>query len=213
MQVLNNILTVVDRLLENSIAGLLGSSQIQQASSSRLLQALDNFVREFDSIYAKQTKKAFDLRNLNIELLNVAFNINRDLFKQDVFFVAMRKKGNVSVSITTNNTLAGITAETLTVIRIPKETFTENSGTLYSFCFTEPSLFLSEEQLQNINGNKTKINQLINSNVLSASILGRRVKNLKQHPIVLIFKKSEHQNGDGTLECHFWNQSRGKSFL
>ena len=77
----------------------------------------------------------------------------------------------------------------------------------------EPSLFLSEEQLQDINGNKTKINQLIDSNVLSASILGRKVKNLKQHPIVLIFKKSEHQNGDGTLEYHFWNQSRDKSFL
>ena len=213
MQVLNNILTVVDRLMDTSITELLGSSQIQQASSSRLLEALDGFVREFNSIYTKQTKKVFELRNLNIELPNVAFNINKDLYKHDVFFVAILKKGNVSVSITTNNTLAGITPETLTVIKIPGETFTENSGTLYSFCFTEPSLFLTEEQLQNINGNKTKINQLIDSNVLSVSIVERRVKSLKQHPIVLIFKKSEHQNGDGTLECHFWNQSHSKCFL
>ena len=213
MQVLNNILTVVDRLMENSITELLGSSQIQQASSSRILQVLDNFVRAFDSIYAKQKKKTFNLRNLTIELPNVAFNTNRDLFTHDVFFVAIRKKGNVSVTITTDNTLAGITSDTLTVIKIPKETFTENPETLYSYCFTKPKLFLTEEQLQNINGNKTIINQLIDSNVLSASILRSRVKNLKQHPIVLTFKKSEHQKGHGTLECQFWNQSRGKSFF
>ena len=213
MQVLNNILTVVDRLMENSITELLGSSQIQQASSSRILQALDNFVKTFDSIYAKQKKKPFDLRNLTLELPNVVSSINRHLFTHDVFFVALRQNVNVSVRITTDNTLARITSETLAVIKIPKETFTENPGTLYSFCFTKPSLFLTEEQLQNINGNKTIINQLIDSNVLSASMLGRRVKNLKQHPIVLTFKKPEHQKEDDTLECQFWNQSLGKIFL
>ena len=209
IQVLNNILTVVDRLLENSNTELLGSAEIQQASSSRILQALDNFVKAVDSIFASQINKTFDLRNLATELPNVAFSINRDLFIRDVFFIAIRKEGNVSVSITTDSRLADITSETLTVIKIPKETFLETPETLYSFCFTEPSLFLTEGQLQNINGNQTTIEQVVDSNVLSASILRRRVQNLN-HSIVLTFKKSEKQVADGTLDCQFWDPSLRK---
>ena len=209
IQVLNNILTVVDRLLENSTTELLGSAEIQQASSSRILQALDNFVKAVDSIFASHINKTFDLRNLTTELPNVAFSINRDLFIRDVFFVAIRKEGNVSVSITTDSRLADITSETLTVIKIPKETFLETPETLYSFCFTEPSLFLTEGQLQNINGNQTTIEQVVDSNVLSASILRRRVQNLN-HSIVLTFKKSEKQVADGTLDCQFWDPSLRK---
>ena len=208
-QVLNNILTVVDQLLENSITELLGSAEIQQSSSSRILQALDNFVKAVVFISANQTNSTFDLKSLTIELPNIAFSINKDLFIRDVFFVAIRKEGTVSVSITTDNRLAEITSETLTVIKIPKQTFTENPETLYSFCFTEPSLFLTEGQLQNINGNKTAIEQVVDSNVLSASILNRRVKNLS-NPIVLTFKKSEQQNLGGTLDCQFWNLSLRK---
>ena len=209
IQVLNNILTVVDRLLENSTTELLGSAEIQQASSSRILQALDNFVKAVDSIFASHINKTFDLRNLTTELPNVAFSINRDLFIRYVFFVAIRKEGNVSISITTDSRLADITSETLTVIKIPKETFLETPETLYSFCFTEPSLFLTEGQLQNINGNQTTIEQVVDSNVLSASILRRRVQNLN-HSIVLTFKKSEKQVADGTLDCQFWDPSLRK---
>ena len=128
---------------------------------------------------------------------------------RDVFFVATRKKGFVSVSITADNKLPEITSETLSVIKIPKITFIENRETLYSFSFMEPSLFLTEEQLQKINGNKTQIKQVVNSNVLSASILARRIENL-EIPIVLTFKKSEQQNVNGSVNCRFWNQSRGK---
>ena len=208
-QVLHNILTVVDQLLEKSTTELLGSAEIQQSSSSRILQALDNFVKAVVSIFANQTNSTFDLKNLTTELPNIAFSINRDLFIRDVFFVVILKEGNVSVSITTDNRLAEITSETLTVIKIPKETFIETPETLYSFCFTEPSLFLTEEQLQNINGKKTTIEQVVDSNVLSASILNRRVEKLS-NPIVLTFKKSEQQNLDGTLDCQFWNASLRK---
>ena len=188
---------------------LLGSTQLQKASSSRILRVLDNFVRAVGSIYEHQTKKTLDLRELKVELPNVAFSINRDMFVHDVFFVATRKKGIVSVSITADNKLAEITSETLSVIKIPKVTFIENPETLYSFSFTEPSLFLTEEKLQNINGNKTQMKQVIDSNVLSASILARRIENLEL-PIVLTFKKSEQQNVNGSIDCRFWNQSRGK---
>ena len=206
-QVLNNMLTVVDQLLKNSTNELLGSAQIEQASSSRILQALDNFVKAVDSISANQTNSTFDLKNLTTALPNVAFSINRDLFAHDVFFVAKYKEGHLLINITTDNKLAEITPEALTVIKIPKETFIGSPETLYSFSFTDSSLFLTEEQLQNINGNKTIIEQVVDSNVLSASILARRVENLTEHPIVLIFKKSEEQIADERLNCQFWNPS------
>lgn len=206
MQVLNNILNVVNQLLGSPTTEVLGSTQIQKASSSRMLKVLDNFVRVVGSIDENQTNKTLDLRELKVELPNIAFNINRDLFVRDVFFVATRKKGIVSVSITTDKKLAEITSETLSVIKIPKVTFMENPETLYSFSFTEPSLFLTEGQLQNINGNKTQIDQVVDSNVLSASILARKIEKL-EIPIVLIFKKLEQQKVDGSIECRFWNQS------
>ena len=211
MQVLNNILNVVNQLLGSPTTEVLGSTQIQKASSSRMLKVLDNFVRVVGSIDENQTNKTLDLRELKVELPNIAFNINRDLFVRDVFFVATRKKGIVSVSITTDKKLAEITSETLSVIKIPKVTFMENPETLYSFSFTEPSLFLTEGQLQNINGNKTQIDQVVDSNVLSASILARKIEKL-EIPIVLIFKKLEQQKVDGSIECRFWNQS-GSQFL
>ena len=80
---------------------------------------------------------------------------------------------------------------------------------MYSFCFTEPSLFLTEEQLQNINGNKTQIGQVVHSNILSASILARRLENL-EIPIILTFKKSEQQKVNGSVDHRFWSKSRGK---
>ena len=206
MQVLNNILNVVNQLLGSPTTEVLGSTQIQKASSSRMLKVLDNFVRVVGSIDENQTNKTLDLRELKVELPNIAFNINRDLFVRDVFFVATRKKGIVSVSITTDKKLAEITSETLSVIKIPKVTFMENPETLYSFSFTEPSLFLTEGQLQNINGNKTQIDQVVDSNVLSASILARKIEKL-EILIVLIFKKLEQQKVDGSIECRFWNQS------
>ena len=209
IQILNDILTVVDQLLEKSTTELLALAQIQQAASSRTLQALNNFVRQVDSIYASHINKTFDLRNLTTELPNVAFSISRDLFTQEVFFIAIRKEDNVSVTITTDNRQVGITSETLAIIEIPKETFIENPETLYSFCFTKPSLFLSEEQLENINGSKRVTDQVVDSIVLSASILARRVKNLS-NPIILKFKKSEQQKEDKNLDCQFWNQSQGR---
>lgn len=125
------------------------------------------------------------------------------------FFAAVHKKGKVSVEITTNNRLVEITSETLAVIKLPNKTFIQTPETLYSFCFTKPTLFLTGEQLQNLNGSKKIIDKVVDSNILSASILERRVENLS-NPIVLNFKKSELQNEDERLQCQFWNLSRGK---
>ena len=69
-----------------------------------------------------------------------------------------------------------------------------------------PSFFLTEAQLQNINGEKTDIDLLVNSEVLSATINLRRVQNLSD-PIVLTFKKSIEQKPGETVDCQFWNAS------
>ena len=209
MQVLNNIITVADQLLDKSTTELLESAEIHQKSASRILKALEKFVKAVDSISSNRTNNNFDLKNLTTELPNVAFSINRDLFAQVVFFVAIRKEGRVSVSITTDNRLAEITSELLPVIKLPSNTFIKNPEALYSFCFTEPSLFLTKEQLQKINGDKPTIEQVVHSNVLSASILDRRVEILS-NSIILIFKKSEDQVANETLDCQFLNPSLRK---
>ena len=212
MQVLNNILTVVDQLLENSTTKVLGSAQIQHPSSSNILQVLDNFVKVVDGIYTNQTNETFDLRNLKTELPNVAFSISKDLFTHDVFLITILKSSNVSVNITTDSRKAKITSNTLSVIQIPKETFAgnpEKPETLYSYCFTKPNLFLSIEELQTVSGNKTSIDQVVDSIVVSASILARRIENLS-NPVILTFKKSDQQIEDEKLDCQFWNKSYGK---
>ena len=179
MQVLNNILTVIDQLLENSITKVLGSDQIQHASSSNILQLLDNFVKVADGIYTNQANEIFDLRNLTTELPNVAFSINKGLFIHDVFLITIRKSSNVSVNITTDSIKAKITSNTLSVIKIPKETFAgnpEKPETLYLYCFTKPTLFLSKEELQNTSGNQTSIDQVVGSIVGSVSILQKELR-------------------------------------
>ena len=74
MQVLNNIITVVDQLLDKSTTELLESPEIQQKSASRILKALENFVKAVDSISSNRTNNTFDLKNLTTELPNVSIN-------------------------------------------------------------------------------------------------------------------------------------------
>ena len=94
MQVLNNIITVVDQLLDKSTTELLESPEIQQKSASRISKALENFVKAVDSVSSNRTNSTFDLKNLTTELPNVAFSINRDLFAQVVFFCCNTERGS-----------------------------------------------------------------------------------------------------------------------
>lgn len=92
MQILNNILTVTDGLLEKSTVELLGLAQIQQATSSRILKILDTFVSAVGSIYANQVNKTLDLRNLITKLRNVAFSNNKNVFTHDVYLLQLVKE-------------------------------------------------------------------------------------------------------------------------
>lgn len=200
-------MVVVGDITEN--AEILGSAQVQENSSSKLLEALENFVKKIDSVYKNINQKPFNLTDLSKQMPNVAFNISRQLFTDDVFFIARDIEGNVSVSISTNSNQTNITSETVAIIKIPGEVLTNTPETLYSYQFRKPSLFLSETQLQQLNGHKTKSDQTVDSNVLSATVLLKSIRNLT-NSVVLTFRLSEKQREAGSVDCQFWNPSLGK---
>ena len=200
-------MVVVGDITEN--AEILGSAQVQENSSSKLLEALENFVKKIDSVYKNINQKPFNLTDLSKQMPNVAFNISRQLFTDDVFFIAREIEGNVSVSISTNSNQTNVTSETVAIIKIPGEVLTNTSETLYSYQFRKPSLFLSETQLQQLNGHKTKSDQTVDSNVLSATVLLKSIRNLT-NSVVLTFRLPEKQREAGSVDCQFWNPSLGK---
>ena len=207
---MDNLLSVVDNIMENTSQELLGLAQIQKSSTSRLLEALDKFIENIAFIYDSMREKPFALKDLSINLPNIAFSINRKAFTRDVFFIARTQYGNASVEITTNTNLSKITAETFVIIRVPKQTFLDKPETLFSYQFRKPSLFLTESQLQRLNGNKVNNNQVVDSDVLAVSVLQRVIKNLRK-PITLSFKPLQ-TSFEGT-SCQFWNPHLGKSKL
>ena len=206
---MDNLLAVVDNIMENTAQELLGSAQIEKSSTTRLLEALDKFIDNIAFIYDSMKNKPFDLSDLSIQLPNIAFNINRKVFTSDVFFIARSKDGNASVEITTYANQSIINSETLAVIRVPQQTFLDKPETLFSYQFRKPSLFLTESQLQRLNGKKVINDQVVDSEVLSASVLQRVITNLTKHPIILSFKPLQRTNLKGS-PCHFWNPHLGK---
>ena len=207
---MDNLLSVVDNIMENTSQELLGLAQIQKSSTSRLLEALDKFIENIAFIYDSMREKPFALKDLTINLPNIAFSINRKAFTRDVFFIARTQYGNASVEITTNTNLSKVPAETFVIIRVPKQTFLDKPETLFSYQFRKPSLFLTESQLQRLNGNKVNNNQVVDSDVLAVSVLQRVIKNLRK-PITLSFKPLQ-ASFEGT-SCQFWNPHLGKSKL
>ena len=196
--------------MENTTQELLGSAQIQKSSTSRLLEALDNFIENIAFIYDSMKEKPFNLSDLSIQLPNIAFNINRNVFTSDVFFIARNKDGNASVEITTSASQSIITSETLAVIRVPQQTFLDTPETLLSYPFRKPTLFLTESQLQQLNGKKVINDQVVDSEILSASVLGRVIKHLSKNSIIISFKPLQTTNMERT-SCQFWNPYLRKS--
>ena len=202
-------MAVVDNIMENTAQELLGSAQIEKSSTTRLLEALDKFIDNIAFIYDSMKNKPFDLSDLSIQLPNIAFNINRKVFTSDVFFIARSKDGNASVEITTYANQSIINSETLAVIRVPQQTFLDKPETLFSYQFRKPSLFLTQSQLQRLNGKKVINDQVVDSEGLSASVLQRVITNLTKHPIILSFKPLQRTNLKGS-PCQFWNPHLGK---
>ena len=203
-QVFEDLLSVVDSLTGSGKEEQLASAQVQGNSSKRLLEALDNFITKVDAIQNSMKNKSLILGNISTQFSNIAFNISRDLFTRDVFFIARVNGENASVSITTDARQSELSSNTTAVIKIPKETFLGKTETLYSYQFTKPFLFPTETQLKRTNENETQNNKVVASNVLSAKFLKTNVQNLTK-PVLITFKKTKTQNWKGILHCQFWN--------
>lgn len=206
---MGDLLAVVDALTKNAAEKVLGPAQLKGSSSSKILEALENFIKKIDSASKNSESKSFNLTDLSKQLPNISFSISREKFANDVFLISKEKEGNLSVSITTDVNQSKVTSKTVAIIKIPGEVFTNISETLYSYQFRNPSLFLTETQLQQLNGTKTENTQTVESNVLSATVLLRSIKNLT-NPVVLTFRLSGKQNEAGKIDCRFWNPNRGE---
>ena len=202
-----DLLAVFDNLIGNMTQELLGLAQIQNNSTSRLLEALDNFIENVAFIYDSMKNKPFTLNDLNTQFTYIAFDIKKDVITSDVVFIAKSRGGNASVVITSQSE---ITPETVAVIKVPQPLFRNKTETVYSYQFRKPSLFLSDAQLQRLNGNKVNNDQVVESDILSAAILRRKIRNIN-NPIILSFKPSQTTDLEGTLECQFWNPDLIKS--
>ena len=206
---MGDLLAVVDALTKNAAEKVLGPAQLKGSSSSKILETLENFIKKIDSASKNSESKSFNLTDLSKQLPNISFSISREKFANDVFLISKEKEGNLSVSITTDVNQSKVTSKTVAIIKIPGEVFTNISETLYSYQFRNPSLFLTETQLQQLNGTKTENTQTVESNVLSATVLLRSIKNLT-NPVVLTFRLSDKQNEAGKIDCGFWNPNRGE---
>ena len=206
---MGDLLAVVDALTKNAAEKVLGPAQLKGSSSSKILEALENFIKKIDSASKNSESKSFNLTDLSKQLPNISFSVSREKFANDVFLISKEKEGNLSVSITTDVNQSKVTSKTVAIIKIPGEVFTNISETLYSYQFRNPSLFLTETQLQQLNGTKTENNQTVESNVLSATVLLRSIRNLT-NPVVLTFRLSDKQNEAGKIDCGFWNPNRGE---
>ena len=203
-------MAVFDNLIGNTTQELLGLAQIQNNSTSRLLEALDNFIENVAFIYDSMKNKPFTLNDLNKQFTYIAFDIKKDIFTSDVVFSAKSIGGNASVVITSPSNQPEITPETVAVIKVPQTLLLNETETVYSYQFRKPSLFLTHSQLQRLNGSKVKNDQVVDSDILSAAVLRRKIRNIS-NPIILSFKPSQTTDLEGTLECQFWNPYLSKS--
>ena len=207
------MISSLDKLLEQP-KKLIANSNIESNSSSGLLIALDTLAENINQILTnsadqvtENTTSAFQQGSVNI-----AFNIDRKRFIEDVFLVSRTFGNKVFVNFTSDVKHAQITPETLSIIKIPKETFGNSTETMFSYYFKESSLFLTEKQIQNLNNNGVQIDSFVDSNVLSSTVGFREVKNLT-NPIILTFKKYMNKYSSEMHSCQFWKPDMSKFLL
>ena len=207
------MISSLDKLLEQP-EKLIANSNIESNSSSGLLIALDTLAENINQILTnsadqvtENTTSAFQQGSVNI-----AFNIDRKRFIEDVFLVSRTFGNKVFVNFTSDVKHAQITPETLSIIKIPKETFGNSTETMFSYYFKESSLFLTEKQIQNLNNNGVQIDSFVDSNVLSSTVGFREVKNLT-NPIILTFKKYMNKYSSEMHSCQFWKPDMSKFLL
>ena len=208
-----DVISSLDKLLDQP-KELIANSNIESNSSSKLLLALDTLAENINQILTNSTDKVIENTTSVFQQgsVNIAFNIDRKIFIADQFLVSRTFGNKVYVNFTSDVKHAQITPETSSIIKIPKETFGNSAETMFSYYFKQSSLFLTEKQIQNLNNNGTQIDFFVDSNILSATVGFREVKNLT-NPIILIFKISMNKNSSKMHNCQFWKPDIGKFLL
>ena len=208
-----DVISSLDKLLDQP-KELIANSNIESNSSSKLLLALDTLAENINQILTNSTDKVIENTTSVFQQgsVNIAFNIDRKIFIADQFLVSRTFGNKVYVNFTSDVKHAQITPETSSIIKIPKETFGNSTETMFSYYFKQSSLFLTEKQIQNLNNNGTQIDFFVDSNILSATVGFREVKNLT-NPIILIFKISMNKNSSKMHNCQFWKPDIGKFLL
>ena len=207
------MISSLDKLLEQP-KKLIANSNIESNSSSGLLIALDTLAESINQILANSADQVTENTTSVFQQgsVNIAFNIDRKRFVEDVFLVSRTFGNKVFVNFTSDIKLAQITPETSSIIKIPKETFGNSTETMFSYYFKESSLFLTEKQIQNLNNNGVQIDSFVDSNVLSSTVGFREVKNLT-NPIILTFKKYMNKYSSEVHNCQFWKPDMSKFLL
>ena len=207
------MISSLDKLLEQP-KKLIANSNIESNSSSGLLIALDTLAENINQILTNSADQVTENTTSVFQQgsVNIAFNIDRKRFVENVFLVSRTFGNKVFVNFTSDVKHAQITPETLSIIKIPKETFGNSTETMFSYYFKESSLFLTEKQIQNLNNNGVQIDSFVDSNVLSSTVGFREVKNLT-NPIILTFKKFMNKYSSEMHSCQFWKPDMSKFLL
>ena len=190
---------------------LFAGSQLKSNSSTDLLSALDTLAKNTDGVLRNSGGGGINSTNSNFQqgTPNIAFAINKTTVSKDLFLVCRQFGGNVHINITTDETQADVTPNTLGVIKLPKEMFKHTEETLYSYYFKQSSLFLTEKEIKGHSKKKMQIVSPVDSAILSATVGFRDIKNVTP-PIILTFKKSGVQNTTAEHDCHFWDPQARK---
>ena len=193
---MQNVLAVTSVLLDVNKT-VLADAEDKTLSSTSILKNLDTLAERLGA-QATITNKpsSFNTKNVALSVHKVA--------KADIIISAHNIFDlNISNEIA-KKTALNTKRPSLASIVIPKESFVGDTEVIYSYSFRENSLFLKT------NNNKLGINESksIQSIVLSATIMGRIVANLKKS-LKLAFKKVYHAEANGINTCEFWNFDKG----
>ena len=88
---MDNLLAVVDNIMENTTQELLGSGQIQKSSTSRLLEALDNFIENIAFIYDSMKEKPFILV-ISAYNFRILLSISIETYSRVMYFLSQETK-------------------------------------------------------------------------------------------------------------------------
>lgn len=182
---------------------------MESSSSSRLMVSFDTFVENVDRVIRFNDFNYTAIFTLNQTTQNIACKLMREKFTKDLYLVATKNDKKLSWKTTEEWKLAKPTRKTVGVIQIPKETFSQKWQSLYFYVFSKYSLWLSDQELRKITDNRTQVDLLVDSSVLSPTIGFQPIENLTK-PIKLTFKRNGNDNDNERYGCYYWDVKLGE---